>query len=144
MYGHWLCEEFNLEDYFGFVYRITNTINDRQYIGKKQLFFTERRKVKGRKNRKVIKKESDWKKYTGSNNELNEEIRQKGGELFTYEILRLCRTKTELGYFECMYQFKENVLHSRLGGTEVYAFYNSNINNRWFRDKGWSDEIASD
>ena len=102
MYGHWLCEEFNLEDYFGFVYRITNTINDRQYIGKKQLFFTERRKVKGRKNRKVIKKESDWKKYTGSNNELNEEIRQKGGELFTYEILRLCRTKTELGYFECM------------------------------------------
>ena len=140
MYGHWLCEEFNPEDYFGFVYEITDTTNGRKYIGKKQLYFTERRKVKGRKNRKVIRKESDWKKYTGSNNELNEQIQQKGGKLFTFEILKLCRTKTELGYFECMYQFREDVLHKRLGGTGDYAFYNSNIMNRWFRGKWGSDE----
>ena len=28
MYGHWLCEEFNPEDYFGFVYEIIDTTND--------------------------------------------------------------------------------------------------------------------
>lgn len=139
MYGHWLCEEFNPEEYFGFVYEIIDTTNDRKYIGKKQLQFTERRKVAGRKNRRVIKKDSNWRVYTGSNKELNDEISQKGNELFKFKILRLCKTKTELGYFECMYQFQENVLHRRLDSGE-YAFYNSNIMNRWFRGKGWSDE----
>ena len=35
-YGHWLCEEFDPDEYFGFVYVIIDTTNDRRYIGKKQ------------------------------------------------------------------------------------------------------------
>ena len=78
--GHWkpnynqLGESFDPSTFFGFVYKITRRDTGRSYIGKKQLIFTERRKVKGRVNRKHVKKESDWKTYTGSCEELNTEI----------------------------------------------------------------------
>ena len=50
---------------------------------------------------------------------------------FDYEILKLCKTKGELGYTETMYQFKEDVLEAKFpDGTRKY--YNSNIMNRWF------------
>ena len=77
--GHWtlidkyvyhrtvrMNEDIQPTDYFGFVYRVTRKDTDRSYIGKKQLIFTRRKKVKGRVNRKHVKKESDWKEYTGS------------------------------------------------------------------------------
>ena len=54
-----------LRDYVAFVYLIENTKTGRKYIGKKRLFFVSRKKVKGRKNRKVAKKHSDWKTYYG-------------------------------------------------------------------------------
>ena len=77
-FGHWsselLTENFDPLNFFGFVYRITRVDTGRSYIGKKQLVFTRRKKVKGRVNRKHVKKESDWKDYTGSCDELNEEI----------------------------------------------------------------------
>ena len=78
-FGHWnstlLTEDFDPTAFFGFVYRIVRKDTGRSYIGKKQLIFTRRMKVKGRKNRKHVKKESDWKDYTGSCDELNTEIK---------------------------------------------------------------------
>ena len=136
-FGHWnvgfnlIEESFDPTKYFGFVYRITRKDTQRSYIGKKQLVFTRRKRIKGRINRKHIKKESDWKTYTGSNVELNEEILKLGLDAFEYEILKFCETKRELGYVETMYQFKEDVLDAEfLNGTRKY--YNSNIMNRWF------------
>ena len=94
MYGHWkpdlnqLGENFDPTTFFGFVYRITRQDSGRSYIGKKQMVFTERRKVKGRVNRKHVKKESDWKTYTGSCNELNQEIEELGKDKFDFKILK--------------------------------------------------------
>ncbi|HET8686641.1 MAG TPA: hypothetical protein VFM18_08255, partial [Methanosarcina sp.] len=45
----------------GFVYRITNLIDGRMYLGKKSFFSTKTVTVKGKK--KKTKVESDWKKY---------------------------------------------------------------------------------
>jgi len=142
--GHWtledkyvyhrtvrMNEEIQPSDYFGFVYRITRKDTDRSYIGKKQLVFTRRKKVKGRVNRKHVKKESDWKEYTGSCDELNQEIETLGKEGFDFEILKFCKTKSELGYTETEYQFKEDVLTSTFPDGER-KYYNSNIMNRWF------------
>ena len=116
------------------MYRITNEESNRSYIGRKQLTSTRRKKVKGRVNRKITRKESNWKEYTGSCDELNEEINTIGKDKFKFEILKLCKTKGELGYWETKLQFNEDVLHSRFpDGTRKY--YNSNIMNRWFYKK---------
>ncbi len=133
-FGHWLSEDFDPLEWFGFVYRITNEESNRSYIGRKQLTSTRRKKVKGRVNRKITRKESNWKEYTGSCDELNEEINTIGKDKFKFEILKLCKTKGELGYWETKLQFNEDVLHSRFpDGTRKY--YNSNIMNRWFYKK---------
>ena len=51
----------DIGDYYGFVYRITNTTNGKQYIGRK--YFTQKRKPKGGKRK--VTSESDWKRYYG-------------------------------------------------------------------------------
>ena len=66
----------NIDDNFGFVYLITNLTNGRKYIGRK--YFWSFRKPPGKKRR--VKKESDWKKYTGSSKQLNEAIAKNGKE----------------------------------------------------------------
>ena len=53
---------------FCFVYRITNLQSGKQYIGRK--YFWQKRKPKGGKRR--VTSESDWKKYYGSSDDLNE------------------------------------------------------------------------
>ena len=59
-------EGFNIEDYYGFVYKITNTENNKFYIGKK--IFQNTRKLpplKGQKRKRTVIKESNWKTYWG-------------------------------------------------------------------------------
>ena len=134
--GHWSPDlDFNVDDYFGFVYKITNKHTNRSYIGRKQFHSYIRKKIKGKKNRKKIVRESDWKTYTGSCEPLNEEIVSMGKENFTFTILKLCITKRDLGYTETQLQFKENVLESTFAdGTRKY--YNNNIMSRWFATEG--------
>jgi len=134
--GHWSPDlDFNVDDYFGFVYKITNKNTNRSYIGRKQFHSYIRKKIKGKKNRKKIVRESDWKTYTGSCEPLNEEIVSIGKENFTFTILKLCITKRDLGYTETQLQFKENVLESTFAdGTRKY--YNNNIMSRWFATEG--------
>jgi hypothetical protein len=97
-------------DYVGFVYIITNQISNRRYIGKKNFYFTKSKQVKGKKKR--FKVESDWLDYYGSNKELQEDVKRLGKENFKREIVRLCRTKGEFGYFEAKMQFDNAVLES--------------------------------
>jgi hypothetical protein len=106
------------DEFYGFVYCITNLETNRKYIGKK--FFWSRVSkppLKGKTRRRRSVKESDWKKYYGSNKELQEDVKNLGTEKFRREILHLCRTKGECSYYECKYQFDNQVLES-------YDYYN--------------------
>lgn len=106
-------------DAIGFVYCIENLLTGRKYIGKKLFLFskTTYKTVKlknGTKKRKKIrsKVESDWRSYTGSNIQLNEDIKQLGIENFKREILHYGKTKAECSYVEAMLQFQNKVLES--------------------------------
>ena len=115
-------------DNWGFVYKITNQSNERQYIGRK--YFWQKRKPKGGKRR--VTSESDWKRYYGSCPELKDDIKLFGKECFTREILSLHRTPGRVNYEETRQLFLHNVLTERLTeGTP--AFYNSNILGRYYR-----------
>lgn len=100
-YGHWLAEDFDPEDYFGFVYTITNTLTGRVYIGQKQLHRIHKKPpLKGRKNKRHSKRGSDWRKYTGSSNSLNADIEAYGMDKFEFRIVELHHSKWELNYYE--------------------------------------------
>ena len=111
--GHWLLGE-NIvltEDTFGFIYEITNIVTNKKYIGKKQCKSKFKRKpLKGNKNKRIEIKESDWKEYTSSSTELNEDIKKIGKDKFIFKILRACGSKWELAYFEIREQLERNVL----------------------------------
>ena len=101
------------QDVVGFVYIITNTTNDRQYIGKKLAKFSRTKPpLKGKKNRRRTKVESDWRDYYGSSDELNEDIERIGRDSFKREILFYCYSKSELSYIEAREQFNYRVLES--------------------------------
>ena len=109
----WLYNDVPFEDiadYVGFVYLITNLQNGRKYIGKKNFYFSKTRTIKGKKKRSKV--ESDWKSYFGSNKELLEDVEKLGQENFKREIIKLCKSKGEFGYYEAKYQFENNVLES--------------------------------
>jgi hypothetical protein len=112
-YGHWvLSEGVNItEETFGFIYEISNTITGKKYIGKKQCFSRIKRKpLKGKKRKRIDSKESDWKTYTSSSNDLNEEIKKYGKDKFTFKILITCDSKWALAYFEIKEQIEKDVL----------------------------------
>lgn len=100
------------EGYAGFIYLITNTINGKKYIGKKIFTNTRRIKQKNKTRRKVKKTESDWRDYYGSSPSLNSDIIKFGKESFRREIIKLCKTKSELTYFEAKEQFFRGCLES--------------------------------
>jgi len=123
--GHWQYNEnFPQKSCYGFIYEITNLSNQRSYIGKKQIEkIVKRPPLKGKKNKRKIITESDWKSYTGSCNQLNEDIKTQGKQDFSFKILRLCYNKWELAYYEAELQFKLGVLLSS-------NYYNGIINCR--------------
>jgi len=111
--GHWLLNDgvIMLDDTFGFIYEITNIVNNRKYVGKKQCTSRIKRKpLKGKKWNRIDHKESDWKTYTSSSNELNEDIIKYGKDKFIFRVLRTCDSKWALAYYEAKEQFDRDVL----------------------------------
>lgn len=105
------------EEYVGFVYRIQDLDTNKKYIGKKLFWSRRKTKVKtksGGTKTKYVTKESDWRKYYGSNKQLQEEVKEHGQDhgatKYYREILRLCKTKGECSYYEAKYQFEYDVL----------------------------------
>ena len=117
----------DINDFFGFVYRITNLQSGKQYIGRK--YFTQRRKPRGGKRR--VTSESDWKKYYGSSDELKADRKLLGDNLFKREIISLHKTLGKVNYEETRQLFINNVLTESINGEPAY--YNSNILGRYMR-----------
>lgn len=104
-------ESEDINDHYGFIYRITNTTNGHDYIGRK--YFTTIKKrppLKGKKNKRRETVETDWKDYWGSSARLVEDMTRLGKDKFTREIIHLCKSRGETNYMEAYYQFKEGVL----------------------------------
>lgn len=131
---------FNTDEWFGFIYLIENTINGKKYIGKKN-FRNVLNKRLGKKeikalpttrgrnpSKKQIISESDWKTYYSSCDEIkNDPDKSK----FNRYILKLCKTKTSLSYYEVKYQMIYDVLESEnwYNNTILGKFYRNNIIN---------------
>ena len=100
----------DINDFFGFVYRITNLQSGRQYIGRK--YFWSKRKPRGGKRR--VTSESDWKRYYGSSEELKADRKLLGDECFKREILSLHTTPGKTNYAETKELFVRGVLTESL------------------------------
>ena len=141
MTSHWLYKGQLLEtppdNAFGFIYQITNLLDDRKYIGRKYFGKTRRVKQKGKSRRKVVRTESDWKNYTGSSKTLSADIQQLGKENFTFEILLLGYTKGQVNYLE------ENVQHS-LQVVMSDQYYNDCVGSRKWLSVKFTDEQMSE
>tara|TARA_S200000501_G_scaffold374789_1_gene425165 strand:- start:527 stop:982 length:456 start_codon:yes stop_codon:yes gene_type:complete len=125
----------DIDDKFGFVYRITNLQTGKQYIGRK--YFWSKRKPRGGKRR--VTSESDWKKYYGSSDELKADRKLLGNESFKREILSLHTTGGRTNYAETKQLFLNNVLQETLDdGTPKY--YNSNILGRYYKKDYFKEE----
>jgi len=109
------------EDCVGFVYLITNNTNGRMYVGKKLARFKRSRPpLKGRKNKRRYKVDSDWRDYYGSSDDLTIDVNRLGKKNFKREILFYCHSKAELSYVEAREQFARKVLESN-------DYYNGHI-----------------
>lgn len=119
------------EDIEGFVYLITNLLNNKKYVGKKLARFkTTKPPLKGKKNKRRGYKESDWRDYWGSSDRLNEDVAALGTDKFTREVLYFCKSRAEMSYIEAREQFERRVL-------ETDEYYNGIINVR----VGGSDKL---
>ena len=99
-----------MDNSYGLIYKITNTINGKYYIGKKCL-------NKGKK----------WEKYWGSSKDLQADIKQYGVEHFTKDILIYCNNSYELSYYEIEYMIRYNWLSDKC--------YNQNMSGRYYKSK---------
>lgn len=106
--------------FVGFVYVIECLVNGKKYIGRK--YFHTVRKVKGKTRR--VRKESNWKTYYSSSEELKKLVESYGQDQFKRVILSLHTTQGDCNYEEVKLQFQHNVL-------ENDEFLNDNINGKW-------------
>lgn len=110
--GHWVSESEPVDPkkFFGFIYKITNTVTGSLYIGRKN-FWIKKGKLKGCKStpstdrqspkwKERCWKESDWRTYKGSSKHLAKEFKKYGAESFKFRILKQCRSRGTLHYSE--------------------------------------------
>ena len=126
------------EGTIGFIYKITNGETGQYYIGKKSLYSHRTLPpLKGYKRKRKVVKESKWVDYRSSNPTvqlwfhsnalaLEQEPRGKINDTLKLEILRFCKGKKALTYYELQEQFSHNVLGDELS-------LNDNLLGKFFR-----------
>ena len=128
----------------GFCYCITNTLNNRKYIGKK-VFHARRtlKPLKGKSRNRKIVKESDWRTYQSSCEELIADIEKHGEEKFIFEILSFHVNRKEIDYHELILQFMFDVLEAR-DESGQRKFYNKNISNKYYPSElHWESRLSN-
>lgn len=114
------------EDAIGFIYEIIHNPTNKRYIGKKILHHNKKLPpLKGKKRARRVIKESDWKTYYGSNDEIKSMIKEGKSDEFTRKILIFATSKKQLSYLEAKEQFKREVLESD-------DYFNTNILGRFY------------
>ena len=110
------------EGMVGFVYCITNTLDNRRYFGKKTFYFSKTRTIKGKKKRSKV--ESDWREYYGSSDELKKDVEKLGVFCFRRDIIHYCKNKGMMSYLELREQVDNRLLE------KPELFYNRQIHCR--------------
>lgn len=118
------------EGTYGFIYKVTHLPTQQKYIGKKVLYFErnvklgkretealkEERKAAGIGGRvpakKKVIKESDWKTYYGSQEEIKKLVKSSKPEDWSREIVEYVPTKKLLTYYEIKHIFINDALEN--------------------------------
>jgi len=126
---------------YGFIYMLVYDTN-KAYIGKKNLYSYQtlpalkngkqrpnsERIGKNRNGKRVyfdkVRKESGWKSYKGSSKEIPDEVK-----IVEKHILAIAYDRRELTYLETKHLFCYETIESS-------DFYNRNILNKFFKEKG--------
>ena len=115
------------ENTYGFIYEVEHIPTGLKYLGKKVLYFNRTLPpLKGQKRKRKVVKESDWKSYVGSQEEVKKLLKE--GKLldFKRKILTFVPTKKLLTYYETKYLFINEVL-------EGDKYINSNVLGKFYR-----------
>lgn len=124
------------EGYYGFIYKITDDIGN-VYFGKKAFEHSQKkniskkaRKESGtRKRVERVKKDSGWLDYFGSSKPLLEYLEMDYRKLkCKREIIKLCKDKISLSYWEMVIMVQESVLFRN-------DCWNGNIAGKFFKGK---------
>lgn len=119
-----LPDNLNMDDHFAIVYRITNNITNKKYIGKKQLWSkVTKPPLKGKKRNRIEYKVSNFETYYGSSEQLKADVEKYGRENFTREVLDIVSCKWEAAYVELYYQIINGVMFKE-------DYYNNILNLR--------------
>jgi hypothetical protein len=131
--GKEFLEEHVPEDGFGFIYEMAAIVDGKsvRYIGKKNFFADVKTKLakKDMPTDKRLKTYTRKRKFTYQNYFSSNEVLKtahKDGVVIKREIVRICKSKTELSYWETKLQFVYGVLESDefLNGNILGKFYN--------------------
>ena len=123
------------EDYQGFVYEITELRTGKKYIGKKNFWKPKTLPKNSKRKRRIrTRVESDWRSYFGSSGVLNQLVEEQGDQNFKRVILKLCKTKGEMSYYEAKLQFENDVLlndeyYNEFIGCKIHAKHLKGIEN---------------
>lgn len=101
----------DIKDAHGMIYLIEEISTGRIYIGQKQLWTKKPRMVN--KKKKMIKAESDWKKYYSSSNYIMEKVEKEGWSDFKRHILVLCISDGQMNYVEMKLQIDLRMLEQQ-------------------------------
>jgi hypothetical protein len=133
----YLDECFEEPQGFGFIYLITNNLDGRIYVGKKQFTFrkktrlSKKARIGTRKRVEITRVDSGWQNYWSSCRPLVEDVKTLGQDKFSRQILMFCKNKSELSYYELYFQIKYEVL--------LKPSYNGWINAKVYKNKLWQE-----
>lgn len=125
-------EEIKKDGLYGFVYIMHFMDTGRKYVGRKY-FWSKRtlKPLKGKKNKRHVTKESDWRTYQSSSDDIKQ-LLTEGNCNIEYEIVSLHPNKSETNYSEIKLQFALCVLEEQDSNGE-YVYMNKNINMKYYR-----------
>lgn len=104
--GDWLNIPDNIGRFAGFVYRIDEISTGKKYFGIKKFWtIIKYPPLKGKKNKRHKKVESDWKTYNTSNSYLQKQLKENP-ENYKKVIVKWCESIEEMKAWETYYQLE--------------------------------------